>query len=158
MAVSFLASIAQRAFIRAGRAFIRAHGFLYRTTGGRIGARLFGNPVLLLTTRGRRSGKLRTTPLLYIRDGRDFVVVASNGGEARHPDWWYNLQSHPEATIQVLDETMHVRSQQATPEEKRRLWPLLVGMYPTYAEYQKKTTRDIPLAVLRPVEAQRQDR
>jgi deazaflavin-dependent oxidoreductase (nitroreductase family) len=155
MAVSFFASIAQRAFMMAGRAFIGAHRFMYRTTRGRIGARLFGNPVLLLTTRGRRSGKLRTTPLLYLRDGRDFVVVASNEGASRQPDWWFNLQGDPEATIQILDKIIRVKSQQASPEEKKRLWPLMVAMYPTYAEYQKKTTRDLPVVILRPVEAQR---
>lgn len=108
-------------------------------------------PVLLLTTTGRRTNKQRTLPLLYLEDGNDLVLVASNGGATRHPTWWLNLQSNPEAQIQVRGTKQRVRAERATAEEKRRLWPSLVAMYPGYKKYQEITNRDIPVVILHPI-------
>jgi len=123
---------------------------LYRSTGGRLGGSFRGAPVMLLTTTGRKTGAPRTTPVLYIRDGPDLVTVASNGGKDPDPSWWKNLKKTPEASVQVKGEKMKVEAKKATLEEKERLWPLLLKMYPTYAKYQEKTKRVIPVVILTP--------
>jgi deazaflavin-dependent oxidoreductase (nitroreductase family) len=104
--------------------------------------------VLLLTTTGRKSGRERTIPLLYLQDGEELVVVASNGGAPRHPAWWLNLEANPRATVEVGDRKLRVRAEQASPEEKERLWPKLVAMYSSYEDYQKRTEREIPVIIL----------
>lgn len=126
------------------------HRFLYRVSNGRIGARTAGVDVLLLETKGRRTGKQRTTPLLYVRDGTNWIVVASNAGDARSPAWWLNLESQPEAGIQVRDERHRVRARVATAEEETRLWPRLIEAYRSYEDYRKRTSRTIPVVVLEP--------
>jgi len=128
----------------------KAHTTLFRATGGKFGGRLAGGPVLLLVATGRKTGRHHTTPLLYLRDGEDYVIVASNGGAAKHPVWWLNLKANPEATVEVGDRTLPVRAEEATPAEKARLWPGLVEMYGGYAGYQRKTDREIPVVLLRP--------
>lgn len=127
------------------------HTFVYANTNGAIGGRMVNCPVLLLTTRGRKTQKLRTVPLLYLEDGNDVVLVASNGGATKHPTWWLNLQANPEAQIQVKSIRHRVRAEKAGAEEKRRLWPLLVAMYPGYKGYQEITNRDIPVVILRQI-------
>ena len=127
------------------------HSVLYRISNGRIGGTLANSPVLLLTTTGRRSGKKRTVPLLYLPDGHNFVLVASNGGAVRHPNWWLNLQTTPEAWILIKDSRRRVKAEQAPAAEKQRLWPRLVAMYPGYKRYQEITDRDIPVVILRPI-------
>ncbi len=112
---------------------------------------MLGSPVLLLGTQGRKSGKRRTTPLLYLRDGDNMVVVASNGGTSSQPAWWLNLQASPEAAAQVGGRRLHVRAEAVGGEERRRLWGRLVQMYGPYEGYQRKTDREIPVVVLRPV-------
>ncbi len=126
------------------------HNELYRRTGGKVGGQAGGLPMLLLTTTGRKSGQPRTTPLGYLADGDRMVLVGSYGGDERHPQWYLNLRAHPDATVQVGAETKRVRAVTATPEEKAVLWPRLVTLYPGYARYQEKTTRDIPLVILTP--------
>jgi F420H(2)-dependent quinone reductase len=126
------------------------HRVLYRLTGGLVGGSFAGVPVLLLTTTGRKSGQQRTTPLLYLADGPDFVVVASNGGSDRHPSWWLNLQAQPDVEVQVRHDRLPVHGVRATPEEQRRLWPRLVQLYPDYATYRERTSREIPIVILRP--------
>ncbi|HXU39496.1 MAG TPA: nitroreductase family deazaflavin-dependent oxidoreductase [Blastocatellia bacterium] len=126
------------------------HTFVYANTNGAIGGRMMNSPVLLLTTRGRKTNKLRTVPLLYLADGNDVVLVASNGGATRHPTWWLNLQANPDARIQVRETKQRVRAERASAEEKRRLWPSLVAMYPGYEKYQEITNRDIPVVILHP--------
>ena len=126
------------------------HGFLYRTTNGRIGGRLGRVPTLLLTTTGRKSGRERTTPLLYIKDDASYVVVGSNGGDARHPAWWLNLRENPQARVQVRKRKLSVEARKADAEEKARLWPQLTKVYPGYDEYQTRTTREIPVVILTP--------
>ena len=107
------------------------------------------SPVLLLTTTGRRSGKQRTVPLLYLMDGPNVVLVASNGGAVRHPTWWLNLQTTSEAWIQIKGIRQRVKAEQASEAEKQRLWPRLTAMYPGYKRYQEITDRNIPVVILR---------
>ncbi len=135
----------------AQRLVMRAHSALYRATGGKVAGKVGGNPVLLLTTTGRKSGQQRTTPLLYLADAQSFVVVASAGGAPKHPAWWLNLKTNPEATIEVGERRMRVQGEEAGPEEKARLWPKLVAMYSGYSDYQRKTNREIPIGILHPV-------
>jgi len=130
----------------------KLHVALFRRTSGRVGGRIVGNPVLLLNTVGRKSGKKRTTPLLYLPDGEEMVIVASNGGAARHPAWWLNLREMDEATVEVDGSEVRVRAEEVGGAEKGRLWARLVEAYPGYASYQKKTEREIPVVRLRPIE------
>ena len=136
---------------RAATRFVSgSHEFWYRLTGGWVGGNMFGRPVLLLTTTGRKSGRKRTTPLIYLADGDDLVVVASYGGAPRDPDWWTNLKVNPAASVQVMSRRRDVRARKASDEEKARLWPLVVGIYRPYEDYQRRTTRQIPLVILEP--------
>jgi len=128
------------------------HRLCYQLTGGAIGGGSAGMPILLLTTTGRKTGRPRTTPLLYVTDGENIVVVASNGGRPRHPQWWLNLEKNPEAEVQVRNEKRRVKAEEATGAGRGRLWRLVVGMYPGYAEFQRAITRKIPVVVLRPRE------
>jgi deazaflavin-dependent oxidoreductase (nitroreductase family) len=146
-----VAKLSSKAQNLVGRVVGRAHSSLYRTTDGRFGGKMFGAPVLLLNTTGRKSGQRRTTPLLYLRDGEDLAIVASNGGAPRHPAWFLNLKANPEATVELGDREVRVRAEEASPEEKARLWPRLVEMYPGYEGYQEKTDREIPVVVLHPI-------
>jgi deazaflavin-dependent oxidoreductase (nitroreductase family) len=130
----------------------KLHTFVYRVTGGRLGGRMVGAPVLLLTTTGRKTGKQRTSPLLYLEDGEDLVIVASNGGAPRHPTWWLNLRADPEASVEIGNRKLRVRAEEASPEEKERLWTRLVAMYGPYESYRRRTDRDIPVVILRPAE------
>jgi deazaflavin-dependent oxidoreductase (nitroreductase family) len=126
------------------------HMRLYRLTRGLVGHRAAGLASLLLTTTGRRSGAPRTVALTYVADGRNFVVVASNGGADRHPAWWLNLQADPRATVQVGRDVLPVVASAATPAERARLWPLLTASNPFYTRYEELTTRAIPVVVLEP--------
>ncbi|MEJ7842438.1 MAG: nitroreductase family deazaflavin-dependent oxidoreductase [Rubrobacter sp.] len=130
----------------------KIHASLFRATGGKVGGRLVGSPVLLLVTTGRKSGLQRTTPLLYLDDGDRHVIVASNGGAAKHPVWWLNLRANPEATVEIGGRKTRVRATEAQGEERARLWRRLVLMYGPYESYQKKTDREIPVILLEPVE------
>ncbi|MEV0902043.1 nitroreductase family deazaflavin-dependent oxidoreductase [Actinoplanes sp. NPDC049802] len=105
---------------------------------------------LLLITRGRRSGKLRRTALAYVRDGHRYVVAASNGGADRHPAWFLNLAADPDVTVQVGTETFRARARIASADERPRLWQLMIAMMSSYREYEKATTRDIPMVILEP--------
>ena len=129
-----------------------AHAGVYRATGGKLFGRMGKSPILLLNTVGRKSGKKRTSPLLYAMDGEDFVIIASKGGASAHPAWYLNLVANPEATVEIEDREVRVRAEEAHSEEKSRLWQKMVEMYPAYDAYQEKTEREIPLLVLRPVE------
>jgi deazaflavin-dependent oxidoreductase (nitroreductase family) len=123
---------------------------LYRLTGGRLGATVRGVPVLLLDHVGRRSGERRTTPLMYLEDGDDLVIVASKGGAPAHPAWWLNLQANPRTTVQVGSVKRPVMAREAAPDEKSQLWPRLVDLYPDYQDYQQRTERQIPVVILEP--------
>jgi deazaflavin-dependent oxidoreductase (nitroreductase family) len=103
---------------------------------------------LLLTTRGRRTGKRRRTALIYGRDGDRYLVVASVGGAAKHPAWYLNLREHPEVELQVGPERFQARARTADTAEKPRLWSLMTSIWPAYEGYQRKTRRDIPVVIL----------
>lgn len=123
---------------------------LYQATGGVIGGRFGKIDILLLTTTGRKTGRKRTAPLLYIKDGEDFVVVGSNGGDDRDPGWWVNLKAEPHGQVQVGWAKTTVTARKATSEEKARLWPRVTGVYAGYDEYQTRTKREIPVVILTP--------
>ena len=127
----------------------RIHRGVYRSTGGRVGARLNGLDMVLLTTTGRKSGQPRTLPLACLRDGDDWIVVASNGGQDFHPAWWLNLQANPRAQAQLGRETRSIVAHEATDDDRARLWPLLKQQNSAYTKYEKKTDRRIPVVVLR---------
>ena len=126
------------------------HVFWYRMTGGMIGHRVGTTRSLLLDHVGARSGKRYTSPLTYGRDGENFILVASRGGSARHPDWYRNLEAHPDTEIQVGPRRLKVRARTASPDEKPRLWNLMLREWPGYADYQRSTDREIPVVILEP--------
>jgi len=126
------------------------HVFLYKASGGRIGGRFKAAPVLLLTTTGRKTGKRRTTPLLYGEDAGRYVIVASVGGAPKHPAWYLNLSGNAAASIEVDRRTLPVNAETAPAEQRARLWTLMTQVYPGYDAYQTKTSREIPVVVLTP--------
>jgi F420H(2)-dependent quinone reductase len=135
------------------RRFMGLHTLLYRASGGRVGHHLPGMsaPMLLLDHVGAKSGKRRTSPLLYIPDGDDVVVVASKGGFPKHPAWYHNLVANPDTTVQVGSERRPVHARVASTEERQRLWPMAVKAYHGYEDYQARSKgREIPLVVLEP--------
>ena len=128
--------------------FWRWHPRIYRATGGLVGGKLVGLPVLLLETLGRRSGLRRETALTYLPWDDAFVVVASVLGEPKHPFWYLNLQAHPGARIQVGRERIEVQARDAEGEERESIWNALVAKQPDYGVYRDRTERRIPLVVL----------
>jgi len=130
--------------------FMRSQVYLYRRSGGKILGTIGGMPLLLLTSVGRKSGEQHVTPVMYIRDGESYIVTASNSGAEKNPAWFWNLKAHPQTTIEVGDKTLSVTARQASPDEKARLWAQLVQQAPNFENYKKKTTRDIPMVILRP--------
>ena len=122
----------------------------YQETDGAVGYLWNGVPTLLLTTTGRRSGASHTTPLIYARDGDDYLVVASMGGAPQHPSWYLNITANPDAEIQVKGDVIPVRARTASDEEKPRLWKVVTAQWPNYDVYQTRTDRVIPLVVLTP--------
>lgn len=124
------------------------HALLYRLTGGLLGRRLVDNDMLLLTTRGHRTGEQHTVPLLYLRDGGSLVVIASYGGRAHNPTWYENLVADPEVVVQI-GRNRHLRvARTAHDVERSRLWPEIVDAYYAYATYQSRTRREIPVVIL----------
>jgi deazaflavin-dependent oxidoreductase (nitroreductase family) len=140
--------------------YLKLHQFIYRHSGGLIGSRVIAGRALLLTTTGRRSGELRTTALIYVKDGERLVVVASNGGSDHPPSWLLNLQTHPDVMVQIGRNKFSARAWIASAEERERLWPRVnrhnMGLAPImhprargrYDVYQRHTTRVIPLVLL----------
>ncbi|PZM95455.1 MAG: nitroreductase family deazaflavin-dependent oxidoreductase [Actinobacteria bacterium] len=126
----------------------REHVDRYVASGGADGHLWNGVPTLLLTTRGRRSGRPRRTPLIYGRDGDDYVVVASAGGSPTAPAWYLNLSADPRVRVQVKDDVFDAVARTASAEEKARLWPVMTAIWPAYDEYQAKTSRQIPIVIL----------
>jgi deazaflavin-dependent oxidoreductase (nitroreductase family) len=133
------------------RRLMGLHTVAYRATGGLVGHRFPGAPpMLLLDHVGAKSGIERTTPLVYVEDGDDLVLVASKGGYPRNPAWFHNLRAHPEATVQVGSRRRAVRARVAGASERDRLWPKAVAVYGGYEDYQERTDREIPLMILEP--------
>ncbi len=128
----------------------RAHVALYRASGGRLGRSVKGAPVLLLDHVGRRTGKHRVTPLLYLQDRDDLILVASRSGSDAMPIWWLNLKASPRTTVQVGRERRAGVAREASEAERERLCPLLVEMFGDLAIYQQRTERRIPVIVLSP--------
>jgi deazaflavin-dependent oxidoreductase (nitroreductase family) len=128
----------------------RTHRWVFEKTGGRVGSKLGGVPMLLLSTRGRRSGEWRTTPLAYMPDDERCVVLASNNGQDHHPAWWLNLEKDPNATVQLRGRAVEVVCRRATRAERDALWPRMVATNPTWQRYPERTTRDIPVVLLEP--------
>jgi deazaflavin-dependent oxidoreductase (nitroreductase family) len=129
---------------------IADHVERYLATDGADGAEWEGAQVIILTTTGAKSGKLRRTPLIRVTDGERWFVVASMGGAPNHPQWFHNVLAHPEVTIQDRAEVHELRARVATPEEKQRYWPVATAAWPAYDDYQANTDRDIPLVICEP--------
>lgn len=128
--------------------WIADHIKSYQATDGADGHIWRGVPTLLLTTTGRKSGEPLLLPLIYGRDGENFVVVASKGGAPAHPAWYLNLRAHPEVQVQVGAEKFTGRARTATADERPRLWEAMAKIWPAYNEYQQKTWREIPVVVI----------
>jgi len=139
-----------KAFVKSA---VAVHNFLFRISGGRIGSRFSGAPVLLLTVKGRKSGAPRTVPLLYITTDKGFALVASFAGAQKHPDWYLNLEAAGVADVQIRDRRMRVRVETVDPDSERyrKIWSEAAALYPDYNTYQTRTTRKIPIVELIPL-------
>ena len=135
-----------------GRLVYRLHRWMYRLTGGMLGGTSSVGPMLLLTTKGRRSGEARTVPLLYMDDGGRYVVVGSNGGRPAPPAWLLNLRANPDAEVQVGSQRHRVRAEILDGAARGPLWERLTQFYAGWAHYQTLTDRSIPAVVLKPVD------
>jgi deazaflavin-dependent oxidoreductase (nitroreductase family) len=133
--------------------FGQEHVERYQATDGEEGHDwLKGTTTLLLTTTGRKSGTQYTTPLIYALDGRNPVIVASQGGSPDNPDWYLNLVANPEVEAQIKGDTFRAHARSAKGDERERLWKLMTAVWPDYDAYQQKTDRRIPVVVLEPIE------
>jgi len=131
---------------------MRGHAHVYRATGGLVGHRVpFAPPMLLLDHVGARSGKRRTTPLVYARDGERVIIIGSKGGYPKDPAWLHNLRAHPDTTIQIGSKRQAVHARVAAGEERVRAWQKAVAVYGPFDEYRRRTEREIPVVVLEPV-------
>ena len=126
----------------------KEHMQRYLETNGEDGHIWNGRPTLLLTTTGRKSGQQHTTPLIYGESDGRYLVIGSRGGAPQHPQWYQNLVVNPEVEVQVKGDRFKARAHTATADEKPPLWDLMVGVYPSFAEYQTRTEREIPVIVL----------
>jgi deazaflavin-dependent oxidoreductase (nitroreductase family) len=130
---------------------LTAHQWIYEKSGGRIGRSLGGRPMLLLRHVGAKTGTKRTSALLYVPDGKNYVVIASKGGDPKHPGWFHNLTANPDVEIQVGTQTIPVRARVAEGDERERLWKEANTINKGgYDVYQKRTDRQIPVVVLEP--------
>ena len=133
------------------KAWTRLHVLLNRLSGGRLLNSIGGDDVCFVTMKGARSGRTLTIPLMYVPTADGVLLVASMGGAPRNPVWYNNLVKHPEIAVTHRGRRMELRARLATPEEKPALWPLCDQYYASYADYRKRTTRDIPIFVCEPV-------
>lgn len=145
-----MASTFRKLRARLLKAFFGFHADVYERSDGRLGAVLV-YPTLLLSTRGRKSGVMRTTPLVYFEDRGAFVVVGSDGGARRDPQWWKNLQVDPIARLRVGRRVTKARAHLATGEERARLWAIGKGKNPNWARYQESCPRELPVVVFTPI-------
>ncbi len=131
--------------------FIGLHVGVYRLTGGKFGGEMRGFKVLILTTKGRKSGKILSAPLGYFERDGGYIIVASNNGASNSPSWYHNIKANPDdVTIQVKDKKMKVKPEIILGEARRPLYDWIVSIAPNYGEYEKTTTREIPLVFLKP--------
>ena len=131
--------------------FIGFHVWMYRLTGGKLGGRIGKFDVLILTTKGRKSGKILSAPLGYFERDGGYIIVASNNGNDKQPSWYYNIKGNPaDVTIQVKDKKMKVKPEVILGEARRPLYDWIVSLASNYGEYEKMTTREIPLVFLKP--------
>ena len=132
------------------RLFGRIHTLVYRLTGGKIGGEMIGANVLLLTTTGRKSGKQRTLPLMFLQHDDAYMIAASNGGSDTHPGWYWNLRSNPQATIEVMEKKMQVEAELVSEGDRRdRLYQQFIEQTDVYEGHQQRTDRIIPVVLLR---------
>ena len=132
------------------KGWVRDHIKAYVESNGRNGHLWRGVHTLLLTTRGRKTGKLHRTALIYGRDGKNYLIVASNGGAPKHPNWYQNLVVNSKVEIQVGGDKYTANARTASKEEKPRLWKIMADIFPNYLDYQAKTTREIPVVIIEP--------
>ena len=128
--------------------FVKAHVWLYESSSGKRGATIGGMPVLLLTTRGRKSGAQRTVPVVPFIEGDQTYVIASMGGQPQHPGWFFNLEANPDVEVQMGAEQWRARAQVLPPEQREGVWSRITSRFPNFAEYQQKTKRMIPVVRL----------
>jgi deazaflavin-dependent oxidoreductase (nitroreductase family) len=131
-----------------GRLFIKSHALLYRLSGGKLGARMRGQPVLLLSTRGRKSGARRDVPVVPLIDGENVYVMGSLGGAPKHPAWFLNLQANPDVEVQLGPERWRAHAIVLADAERDQVWKRVTAAMPGFADYQKKTDRVIPVVRL----------
>lgn len=130
--------------------FMKVQVLVFRMTHGKGMAFMRGMPILLLNSIGRKTGKHRTTPLMYLRDGDNFVIIASNNGRDKHPSWYYNIKNSDQVELEIPGKRIKASPAVASEAEKEKLWSRLIAMAPFYEGYRKSTNRSIPLIVLRP--------
>jgi deazaflavin-dependent oxidoreductase (nitroreductase family) len=130
--------------------FLAANVGLFRATGGKIGSSMFGGKVLLLTTKGKKTGRVRTVPVMYFEDGADKIVIASAGGSAVHPGWYNNLSQDPNVTVETKGKKYKARAEVVKGAERERIWQKVVAEQPRFDGYAKKTQgREIPVIALK---------
>lgn len=122
----------------------------FRKNHGKVGGMFDGSPILLINHKGARTGKPRTNPVMYLKDGHRFLVFASKGGADTNPDWYHNLKAHPEVTIEVGDEKINVHAEEIKGVEHDKLYSKQASLYPQFAQYQRKTKRIIPVIAFTP--------
>ena len=132
------------------RIFMALHVFFYRLSGGRIGGSMRGFNLLLLTTKGSKTGKLRTTPLGNFDHPDGFLIVASNAGSDSNPSWYYNLKKNPHVIVQVMDKVMNATAEELSGNARQAAWQIVISKAVSYADYEKHTDRIIPLILLHP--------
>ncbi|MFE3448511.1 nitroreductase family deazaflavin-dependent oxidoreductase [Nonomuraea sp. NPDC059194] len=121
----------------------------FRANGGVVGGHFHGSTLVLLSTTGAKSGKRVTTPVMYLRDGDRIVIIASNAGADNHPAWYHNLLAHPDATVELGTETFEATSEVIEGDDRDRLYAEMVAIAPTFADYEARTTRRIPVVALK---------
>jgi len=146
--------MSRNSFFTIFRFFMAIYVFLYRLTGGKFGSQVQGLPVLLLSTIGRKTGKKRITPLGYLEHDGSYVITATNAGFDTHPAWFHNLKSHPQVALQIGNKQLTAIAELANPTLRQQLWAKFVERAPGYGDYEKRTTREIPVVLLRPVSKQ----
>ncbi len=132
------------------KAFTRINVWVYRLSGGRLMGSFSGYPICLVTMTGARSGRQRIVPLMYVPHGETIILVASQGGNPKHPVWYYNLVAHPEIVVEQGGRRLQLKARLVDADEKDWLWPICVEHYDPYETYQMRTTRDIPVFICEP--------